>query len=111
MAPFTSDRGRSVANSARSGGEPVAPGLKPGLTRGIYWFNLAFLLKDMAMFFSRANASKPKMTLRAFSKMLRAEAQKSDATTIANPPVPILAQKIVSAMRNGEQEDSAGAAN
>ncbi|WP_156948728.1 hypothetical protein [Bradyrhizobium sp. WSM1417] len=81
------------------------------MTRGIYWFNLAFLLKDMAMFFSRANASKPKMTLRAFSKMLRAEAQKSDATTIANPPVPILAQKIVSAMRNGEQEDSAGAAN
>ncbi|WP_156526815.1 hypothetical protein [Bradyrhizobium sp.] len=65
------------------------------------------------MFFSRANtpAKKPKLTLRAFSKMLRAEAEKGDTPTIAPAPVPILAKKIVSAMRNCEQEDSTGAAN
>lgn len=65
------------------------------------------------MFFSRANAAlkTPRLTLRAFSKMLRAEAQKSDTPTIAAAPIPILAKKIVSAMRNGKQDDSTGGAN
>lgn len=64
------------------------------------------------MFFDRADASSknPMLTLKAFSKLAKVRLQRSETTPAQDPLVETFAQKIVAAMRNGQQESAASGA-